>query len=191
MKSGLNKVLAVIAKIIEIGHWISIPFAILLSVLSLISNPFITAIAESNAALNINCYGFIVNNLANAGSSYGIIYAVIFLGCGLICAFIALIFRNLYTVFRTIDGKNKNTESSSPFQKVVVDSIKKIGILSIAIPIAGFVISSVITVVALVCGSSISVSLSLSSVIVGLICLSLSQIFTYGAKLEDEVDGLL
>lgn len=191
MNSGLNKVLSVIVKIMEIGYWIMSAFTIISAILSLASNEFVQALSNANTSIDMNCYGFAVTDLATAGDNLGICMALTFFGAGLISVILALIHRNINTIFRTVQGKNKKTENTSPFQKLVVDSVKRIGMLSIAIPAVGFVVTIVMFVVSLVLGNPVSVTLSLSSVVVGLICLSLSQIFAYGAKLEDEVDGLL
>ena len=58
-------------------------------------------------------------------------------------------------------------------------------------PVFAFVLTAIVYVVSLINGTPVGVSVSLEGVVIGLVCLCLTQIFSYGAQLEEEVDGLL
>ena len=118
-------------------------------------------------------------------------YKLDFSGLAIAFALVALIFRNLDIILHTISGRYEKAESTSPFQKDVVKRVKKIGILSIAIPVFSFALTAIVYVVSLINGTPVDVSVSLEGVVIGLVCLCLTQIFSYGAQLEEEVDGLL
>ena len=67
--------------------------------------------------------------------------------------------------------------------------LRGIGILSIAIPVVGIVMS---TAIRLILGAdAVESSLHFDGLIMGIIVLCLTQFFIYGATLERDVDGLL
>ena len=103
----------------------------------------------------------------------------------------ALVFRNINIILRTISGKYKNAESTSPFQIDVVRRVREIGIFAIAIPVVSIILSIVFTTISTLNGLSLETVTSVDGIIIGLVCLSLAQIFTYGTKLEEDVDGLV
>ena len=87
----------------------------------------------------------------------------------------ALVFRRIWQII-------KLSWASTPFQRPVVDRVKQIGWLFIASPlVAGFVTF----------WPADSFSVDVSGIVTGVIVLALSQIFAYGVKLEDDVEGLL
>lgn len=190
MKKGLNRTLSVISKIMEIVHWIGAALGVLLFGISLADNEFVAEIVAEDGA-NFTSYGFDVNALTQTGDVSYFAVSMFFIGITITFVLMALIFRNLDIILNTIAGKNKKAESTSPFQKDVVRRVREIGIFSIAMPAVGLVIKTIINIVCAINGSFIEASVSLDGVVVGLVCLCLTQIFTYGAKLEEEVDGLL
>lgn len=103
----------------------------------------------------------------------------------------ALVFRNLYLILKTITGKNKHAESTSPFQKDIVRRVRELGIFTMAIPVIGIIFQIIINTVSVINGMSVESFVSVDGFIIGLICICLSQIFSYGTKLEEEVDGLV
>ncbi len=195
MKKGnkLNKTLSVISKITEIIHWIGAGISALMIFISIIDKNFITecTIEEGADFLLFDAYGFDVNALTQTGDINHFAVTMAFVGIMITFILMALVFRNLDIILTTIMGKNQDAESTSPFQKDVVRRVREIGIFSIAIPVVGFVITTIITAVSLINGNSVEVSTAWDGVVVGLVCLCLTQIFSYGAQLEEEVDGLL
>ncbi|MBQ4128190.1 MAG: hypothetical protein IJD68_00285 [Ruminococcus sp.] len=190
MKKGLNITLSVISKIIEVACWIASVAGVISFVGSLVDKEFIRElIAEDTAELS--GMGFDVSVLAPNGDINFFAVTMCFIGLALLFVLMALVFRNLNIILRTISGKYKNAESISPFQKDVVRRVREIGIFSISIPVLSFAITTIITAVSLINSIPCEVSVSLDGVVIGLVCFCLTQIFTYGAKLEEEVDGLL
>ncbi len=192
MKKGnkLNKALSVISKIMEIVHWIGAGLGTLLIFVASFNKEFVKEfILEEGAELN--AYGFNIYALTQSGDVNNFAVIMAFVGMAITCVLMALVFRNLDIILHTIMGNYKHATSTSPFQKDVVRRVREMGIFAIAMPVVGFVITSIITGVSLANGIVSEVSVSFDGVIIGLICLCLSQIFSYGASLEEEVDGLL
>ncbi len=93
----------------------------------------------------------------------------------------ALVFRRIWQII-------KLSWASTPFQKPVVDKVKQIGWLFIAAPLVTLAVSLVNFVIN---WPELSVTVDMTSIITGVIVLALSQIFAYGVKLENDVEGLL
>lgn len=192
MKKGnkLNKTLSIISKIMEIVHWIGTGLGALMIFVSIFKKEFVSAfILEEGAELN--AYGFNIYALTQSGEVNYFAVTMAFVGMMITCALMALVFRNLGIIMTTIRGSYIHATSPSPFQKDVVRRVREIGIFAIAMPVIGFIITAVTTGVSLANGIESEVSVSLEGIIIGLVCLCLTQIFTYGAQLEEEVDGLL
>ncbi|MBQ8860937.1 MAG: DUF2975 domain-containing protein [Ruminococcus sp.] len=195
MKKGnkLNKALSVISKIMEIVHWIGAGISALMVFITIIDKNFIAeCIADEGADFaTFDAYGFDVYALTQSGDVNNFAVIMAFVGIMITFILMALIFRNLDIILHTIMGNYKHATSTSPFQKDVVRRVREMGIFAIAMPVVGFIITSIITGVSLANGIVSEVSVSFDGVIIGLICLCLSQIFSYGASLEEEVDGLI
>ena len=192
MKKGnkLNKTLSIISKIMEIVHWIGTGLGAIMILVSIFNKEFVSDfILEEGAELN--AYGFNIYALTQSGEVNYFAVIMAFVGMMITCALMALVFRNLDIILTTIRGSYIHAKSSSPFQKDIVRRVREIGIFAIAMPVIGFVITAVTTGVSLANGIESEVSVSLEGVIFGLVCLCLTQIFTDGAQLEEEVDGLL
>ena len=89
------------------------------------------------------------------------------------------IFHNIYRIFAL--------DSGSPFSPENIKRVRTIGFLAITLPIAKIII----TVIGMLFGLSAFIDISASEFLFGLVALSLSQYFAYGAKLEKDVEGLL
>ena len=96
-------------------------------------------------------------------------------------ALTALIFRRIWQIIKLSWG-------STPFQRPVVDKVKQIGWLFIASPLVTVAVSLVDFVMS---WPKLSIVVDVSGIVTGVIVLTLSQIFAYGVKLEDDVEGLL
>ncbi|MBQ8057084.1 MAG: DUF2975 domain-containing protein [Ruminococcus sp.] len=195
MKKGnkLNKTLSIISKITEILHWIGAGISALMVLISIVDKSFFAeCVAEEGPNFaTLEAYSFNVNALTQNGDINHFAVTMAFVGIMLTFILMALIFRNLDIILSTIMGKYKHATSTSPFQKDVVRRVREMGIFAISMPIIGFIITTIITGVSLANGIESEVSVSLEGIIIGLVCLCLSQIFSYGANLEEEVDGLL
>ena len=195
MKKGnkLNKTLSVISKIAEIIHWIGAGISAVFILITSLDKGFIAdCVAEEGPEFaQITGYGFDINALTPTGEVNHFAMTMAFVGMMITFVLMALVFRNLDIILTTIRGKYVHAKSSSPFQEDVVRRVREIGIFTIAMPVIGFIITAIITGVSLANGIVSEVSVSFDGVFIGLVCLCLTQIFSYGAKLEEEVDGLL
>ena len=90
--------------------------------------------------------------------------------------------------FRRIGEIIKMCHAGTPFQKPVADRVRQIGWLVMAVPLVTAVVS-LLSYVLYWPGYSFQVDVS--GIITGVIVLALSQIFAYGVKLENDVEGLL
>lgn len=190
----VNKLTLVLSKISEVIHWVGVGVLILLCLFSIIDkNGFGEVVKEIVLEDgNLLVYGLDINPLTATGE-VNMIAVTLFFVAGII-AFIlmAMVFRNINLIMKTVTGKNKKATSTSPFQKDIIRMVKEIGYFSIAIPVVGFLFGTIITAVSLISGiGGAEIALNFDSFILGIICLSLTNIFVYGANLEKEVDGLV
>lgn len=190
MKKGLNTTLSVLTKILEVALWIGTVAGIIGIVGSIVDKEGVRKLITENGG-ELACSGFDVNVITNNGEINFFAVTMFFIGTVLIFILTALIFRNIHNILTTIAGKNKHTVSTSPFQKDVVRMVREIGIFSVGIPVIGVIITAITSIVSVINGNSTEVSASLDGIVIGLVCLCLTQIFAYGAKLEEEVDGLV
>ncbi len=103
--------------------------------------------------------------------------------------FIAMIFRNIYLIIKTFEGKTWFSEGKTPFQKDVVRMVREIGIFSIMIPVTGFLLSFAAK---LFLGNEMcETSVQIVVIATGLAMICVSNIFEYGISLEKEVEGLV
>ena len=91
-------------------------------------------------------------------------------------------------VFRKIGQVIKMSRESTPFQKPVVDRVRQVGWLFIAIPLVTVAVTLLADVIF---WPSYSFTVDVSDIVTGVIILGLTQIFAYGVKLEDDMEGLL
>ena len=191
----VNKLTLVLSKVFEIVHWIGAGGSLLLFLLSIfVKEQFSSIMLKSitEGGVTLTSYGFEVNFLTQTGEINLIAVTLFFLGGIIGFVLMAMIFRNINLILKTINGKNKHTTSTSPFQKDVIRMVKEIGIFSIAIPVVGFLISVITFAVSMISGlGGAEMALNFDGFVLGMICLSLTNIFVYGANLEKEVDGLV
>ncbi|MCH5210874.1 MAG: DUF2975 domain-containing protein [Oscillospiraceae bacterium] len=182
---NLNKVVKIVAKVFEIAHWVCACIMVVMAIcssqvaerLSLffnMSNP--ERIGEASV------YGFEVDLVNSAGGVNKTSLLLFAIGAVIIYALVAMIFRNIYLII-------KRSESETPFNKDNIRMTREIGIFSIAIPVIGLIMSTILRLVVGV--DAVETSVNLSGVIIGIMVLCLTQFFAYGAQLEKDVDGLL
>lgn len=59
----------------------------------------------------------------------------------------AMVFRNVYLIFRTAKGKTWFAKGDTPFQKDIVRMVREIGIFYLAVPIVSLLMSVVAVLV--------------------------------------------
>lgn len=181
----VNKIVKIVAKILEIAHWVG---AALLTAAAICTAAapqalgFFVNMSAVEKQGEISSYGFEVSLLNAAGEVNMTTLRMFAIGAILIFILVAMIFRNIYLII-------KKSENTTPFQKDNVRMVREIGIFSIAIPVIALIMSIIIRLVVGV--EAIETSVNLDGFVMGLIILSLTQVFAYGADLEKDVDGLL
>lgn len=181
----LNKAVKVIAKILEIVHWVGAGLMAAAAICSATASKWLSNSIDTNALGNeteASVYGFEVDMVDSAGKVNATTLMLFAIGSILIFALVAMIFRNIYLII-------KKSESTTPFNKDNVRMTREIGIFSIGIPVIGLIMSTIIRLAVGVDATEISVNLD--GFVMGIIVLCLTQFFAYGAELEKDVDGLL
>ena len=187
---NLNKIAKVGIKCVEMLHWLCVLLgAIVFGVTLAIPEQVMEVLKGMNALGEFHIYSYMTNILLiNIEDSFTLI-KIALVAMIILCALMAMIARNVYLIFLTMEGKNKNVEEKGPFQKDVVRMIREIGIFFISMP----AISMILSIIArLIVGSEfVELSVDLGSICIGVVVLCLSQVFAYGISLQQEVDGLL
>ena len=184
----MNTAAAVAAKILEILHWLGGAAALVVFVISFASPH---TIADMTARLNgqVAIYG-VSMSAAQPGGSIGVGGVRVFsVAAFFIFTLMAMVFRNVYLIFRTSKGKTWFAKGETPFQNDVVRMVREIGIFSISVPVVGLLVSVVARLVMGV--DAVEWSVDLGGFVTGILVLCLSQVFAYGMRLQSDVDGLL
>lgn len=185
MKS-INKIATIVTKILEVFHWVGTALMAAATVCALAAPEwvgyFVGIDAKECCGAELAIYGFEVNAPVVNGTVDMTTLFLFGIGAVIILALMAMVFRNLYRIF-------KKSENTTPFQKDNIRMLKEIGIFSIAVPVVGFVMSIVTRLVIGV--ETAEISVSQSGLFMGIIVLCLTQYFIHGAALEQDVDGLL
>lgn len=176
----------IITKIAEVFHWVGVLLMALATVFSLTAPKwvkyFVGIDAKECCGAELNVYGYEIIAPVKNGSFDMKILFIFGIGAVIILSLMAMVFRNLNLII-------KKSENSTPFQVDNIRMLKEIGIFSISIPIAGFIVSIVCRLVFGI--DSVETSVNVYGFFMGIIVLCLTQFFIHGAELEKDVDGLL
>lgn len=180
----VNKISLVSLKILEISHWIGSISMIVLFVLSLSGFGGMQNIAQLSGleSKSLITYGFEVSVINNYGVLDFKAAAMFAFGAIFILSLMAMIFRNTYLIM-------KKSENTTPFQKDNIRMVREVGIFSIAIPIIALIMSCVIRIIA--GADSIETSVRFDSLFIGIAAFALTNVFSYGMEIQNDVDGLL
>ena len=182
---NLNKVVKILAKVLEIVHWVGAGLMVAVAICSKAAPQWLGSFIDINSLENgaeASAYGFevgVTNSVGEVNLTTLMLFAI---GSVIIFALVAMIFRNIHLII-------KKSESETPFNKDNTRMVREIGIFSIGIPVVGLIMSTIIRLVIGVDATEISVSSY--GFVMGIIVLCLTQFFAYGAELEKDVDGLL
>lgn len=189
----INKITLVVAKIMEVFHWFGVLLTSVMAVCSIVARDSLKAILESGVpeyGTEVTTYGsFNVNPVFADGTVNMTCMTIFFIGSAVIIGLMAMVFRNVYLIIKTAEGRTKYSEGNTPFQKNIVRMTREIGIFLISIP----AVSVVFGVLAQLIGrtGTMQITIGLESLIIGLFVLCLSQFFNYGKQLQGDVDGLV
>lgn len=184
----LNKAAAVIAKIMEVSHWVAVG----LMSASLIVYFFDTTLLRyfmdfGNGEFGISGYSIQVLD-GNGGIIAGAFLPALIAGI-IVCGLTAMIFRNIYLIFKTAAGQTKFSKGETPFQPANVRMLREIGIFSLSIPLVEWICDGIARLIA--GWGAIESSVSITGIVFGIALLCLSQFFAYGVQLQNDADGLL
>ena len=187
---NINKITKVVSKFFEILFFLSFLVMIAAAVLSFtMPQKFGEFLLESVGNGTIATNGFEIaiadknGNLISAAVKIFVFAGIFTMPC------MAMIFRNIYLIIKTCEGKTWFSKGKTPFQKDVVRMVREIGIFSIMIPVIGFIMSLIARIFIGVgfCETSVQIV----GVAMGIAMICFSEIFAYGIKLEEEVEGLV
>lgn len=193
--SILYKVTLVLAKIAEILHWGLAGVMLICMVCAIIwSKPNLEAIGysplllcygpevmNSGVGASLSCYGF---EMTNGGTGMLVCFM---LGSMVILSLMAMVFRNVYLILKTAQGKTWFAKGDTPFQQNIVRMLREIGVFLVIISLA----SLVSTVIVDLLGGEIAGGFNYLSGFMGLVFICISQFFNYGKNLEKDLDGLV
>lgn len=177
-KKNLIKFGKMASKTIEIISWIGVA-CLLFCIIAACAAPQWT---EQHVLSGITLNGVSVNVGESSGNvTLAAVLAMLF-GAAVGEALIALLFGQMYKVL-------KSAEDGSPFRAENVRRVENIGWLAIALPVVGLITSVLVKLL----GSpdAFEISVDLTSAVMGLLVLCLSQFFARGVELEQDVDGLV
>lgn len=182
--SVLRKTTVVLAKIAEIFHWGLAAAMLIAGVCALIWSAPVSEWVKANILGSegvLSCYGFEMI-ISGAGTITGFAF-----GSAVVLALMAMVFRNIYLILKTAEGKTWFAKGNTPFQKNIVRMLREIGIFFIMIA----VISLISTIVVSSLGGEIASGFNYPSGFMGLVFICISQFFNYGTRLEKDLDGLV
>ena len=183
---GINKLGKVVAKILEVFHWVGAALMLSATVCSVAApnwvKYFVGFDAKDCCGANLTVYGFEVNAPVVNGKVDMTSFFIFGIGAVIILAVMAMIFRNLHLIFR-------KSENSTPFQKDNIRMMKEIGFFAISLPVIGFIMSIIIRLITGV--ETAEISIDMGGIFMGIIVLCITQFFVHGVELEKDVDGLL
>lgn len=187
----LNKAIIVISKIAEVCFWVGTAFSTLIAIVMMIGkNGALKYLTDMDLnSTNLSIEGVSIDLTAGTLENALSVVVIAFITLVIICTLMAMVFRNLYLIFKTSEGQTKFSKGTTPFQPDNIRMVREIGIFLIAKPIVE-IISGVIMEVLLSTGD-IHINVGMTEILIGLVVLALSQYFAYGMELENDVDGLL
>lgn len=188
---GLSHFAQVLSKILEIAHWAAAAVMLVLLAVSFLSGEWLSAmiVQENSRDVSLSTYGFELVVLDPSGAPDLPAIRIFTLGAVPIFCLMALVFRDIYLILKTARGEAQSPAGPTPFQPVVVRRVREIGIFYLAIFAVSLLFS---TIAALVLGpEACESSIDLGHVMVGILILCLSQAFQEGARLREDVEGLV
>lgn len=184
----INSVTLVVSKILEVLHWLGVASMVLLLVCSIVIRDKVASLLAQGIAsqgTSLTTYGFELE-VAGTNGSINISGLILFAVCAIIIlSLMAMVFRNVYLILKAY----KKSNWYAPFQPDIIRMLREISIFSISIPVIGLLFS---IVARLILGpDSTEVYWNVDGFIMGLLVLCLTQVFTHGAELQKDVDGLV
>ena len=188
---GLNRAVLILSKALEILHWGGCALMAVLLGMLVFAKDWMVSILEagmSELGTEVSTYGLELTPILPDGGINTTMMIIFAIGAFIAMALMAMVFRNVYLIIKTAEGRTKFSSGKTPFQKDIIRMTREIGIFLISIPVVSLVFS---VIAQAICCDTMHVTLSLETLIIGLFVLSLSQFFNYGKQIQEDVDGLL
>lgn len=180
----IDKIASIACVVIEVMHWLVSVFMLVVTLLMLLTKDLmLSAFANQGDGLvaRLTIDNVIVNvDQLGASGLYAAVLIVCLLGV-VTSALMALVFRNVRSILKLSFG-------STPFQPEVITRLRRVAVLVMVMPVMELVIS---LGGSLISAGQISANFDLTGLVMGVLVLCLVQVFTYGAQLQSDVDGLL
>ncbi len=181
----------IIAKIAEVIHWVLVgvmAFTAFASVINPTSTDgFLTSLMPGEST--VSCYGFsaAISHETSTGLTPSPAAITFFcFGSAIVLSLMAMIFRNVYLILKTAQGQTWFANGSTPFQANIVRMIREIGIFFLSISALSLLSAIIVSL-----SSAPAVGFNYENAFIGLVFLCFSAFFSYGAKLQEDVDGLI
>lgn len=191
----LNKVVIILSKIAEVGYFVGAALSVVIACLAgtgLLDKIKYFTDADPNAAKefkDLSSTGFSITAVNAAGDVIPGSYVIFFITTAICLAIMAMVFRNVYLIFKTSKGDTWFSKGETPFQPDNIRMVREIGIFFIAIPIIQLIMGIIARIV--LSAEMVECSVEANTVMMGLVVLALSQFFAYGTELQKDVDGLV
>lgn len=178
-----HKATRILAKVVEVGHWIAaVSMAVIFALSLFMGAGVVRNVSLADFGASLSTYGFEIEIINKAGQVDLTALRLFCVAAVVILSLMAMVFRNIFLIL-------KRSEKATPFQKDNVRMVREIGIFLLSVPVAGLIMSGVARLILEV--DQVEASVGLDSFMVGLVVLCLSQFFARGMELEADVDGLL
>lgn len=188
MQTGLIKGTAVLAKIMEVIHWV-LCVALLVGVVLFAVKDWVPTVSGIEPGATANIMGYSVQVVSDDGILIDAAVYNVLIGGIIVAALTAMVFRDIYLICRFTQGASVHAKGAVPFQPDNVRMVREIGIFSIAIPVVQLICS---VVARLTVGADLEVvSFTYMGIVFGVAMLCLSQVFAYGMQLQRDADGLI
>lgn len=182
---NISKITKIVTKILEVAHWAATALMLAAAVCSIAAEQWVRAFIDIDGLkkeAEACTYGFEIAVLNSDGEINMKALTICAFASVLILALMAMIFRNLYLII-------KKSENNTPFQKDNIRMVREIGIFSIAIPSIALIMSIIARLFLNI--DAVDTSVRIDGFIMGIIMLCLTQVFTRGTELENDMDGLI
>lgn len=184
----LNKVAASIAKIVEVFHWVAVGLLSASLVVYFVDERLLKYLMDIGGG-EFAVWGYSIHVLDAGGSLIPAAFLTALIVGILVCGLVAMIFRNVYLVFKTAAGETKFSMGATPFQPANVRMLREIGFFAFSIPVVEFFCDTLVAL--FVDRDLIESGVSTMGLVFGILLLCLSQFFAYGTQLQNDSDGLV
>lgn len=192
---GLFAFTQVVAKILEVLHWVAVGFMAVLFVLSFTSHDLLSGMVVQTSAhdVELSAYRYAIVVIGGDGQLDDLAVRMFSLGAIPVFSLMAMVFRNVCLILKTMQGKTWFSQGETPFQNDVTRMVREIGIFLLSVVGVQLVLSAASVLVLGACGSTdvVESSLNLEMLVLGLLMLCLSSAFSQGESLQKDVDGLI